>query len=261
MSDPILSIRGLSKCFGAFAATDNLDLDVARGEVRALIGPNGAGKSTLIAQIAGLTRPDGGTIAFGGSDISSVPAHVRVRRGLARTFQITSIFPDRTVLENVMLARQAVAHSAFSFWRRARPDAAIEDAAHDVISRVGLSEESNAAVDTLPHGKFRRLEIALGLASHPAMILLDEPMAGVGPGESAEIEALIQSLRGTTTVLLVEHDMDTVFRLSDSISVLVAGRIIATDAPDAIRLNEEVRRAYLGEPGKGAATISGAAPT
>ena len=247
MAEALLRIEGLAKHFGGVVATDNLDLDVAQGEVHALIGPNGAGKTTLIAQIAGSLAPDAGTIRFRGADITRLAQHARVAAGLARSYQITSIFRGFTVRDNLALAVQARSGSSLAFWRPVAAERALFDEADRVAGRVGLGGRLDALAATLAHGEQRALEVGLALATNPALVLLDEPMAGMGPEESARMIELIARVREHVTVLLVEHDMDAVFRLADRISVLVNGGIIATGTPDAIRADAEVRRAYLGD--------------
>jgi branched-chain amino acid transport system ATP-binding protein len=251
VAEALLRIDGLAKHFGGVVATDNLGLEVAQGEVHALIGPNGAGKTTLIAQIAGSLAPDAGTIRFRGADITRLAQHARVAAGLARSYQITSIFRGFTVRDNLALAVQARSGSSLSFWRPVAAERALFDEADRVAERVGLGGRVEALAATLAHGEQRALEVGLALATNPALVLLDEPMAGMGPEESARMIELIARVREHVTVLLVEHDMDAVFRLADRISVLVNGAIIATGAPDAIRADPQVRRAYLGDEASG----------
>ena len=243
----MLELRGVSKRFGGLVATDDVTLDVVRGEVHALIGPNGAGKTTLIGQISGVLPTQMGRIVFNGADVTRLTTHVRVRAGLARSYQITSIFRRFSVLDNLALAVQARSGSSFSLWRPLSAERAIFDEAAAIGAEVGLQERLNQAAATLPHGEQRALEVGLALATRPQLVLLDEPMAGMGPQESARIIALIEKVRAQMTVLLVEHDMDAVFRLANRISVLVNGRLIATGAPQAIRADPAVRKAYLGE--------------
>jgi branched-chain amino acid transport system ATP-binding protein len=242
----LLTVRGLRKRFGGLIATDGVDLDVARGEVHAIIGPNGAGKTTLIAQLAGALRSDAGSVRFRGSDVTALGTHERVRRGLARSFQVTSVFPSLSALDNVALAVQAGDGTSFRFWRPVREETAIAERAAALLERVGLGERAAVVAGALAHGERRQLEIALALATQPSLLLLDEPMAGMGPDESARMVTLLDTLRRELTLVLVEHDMDAVFRLADRISVLVYGRIVASGAPESIRANAEVRRAYLG---------------
>jgi branched-chain amino acid transport system ATP-binding protein len=243
----VLSLKNLSKRFGGVVAVDRVDLDVAAGEVHALIGPNGAGKTTLIHQISGSLASDAGQITFQGVDLTKAKPHSRVRAGLARSYQITSIFRRFTVLDNLALAVQARSGTSFSFWKPVAREKALFDEARSIAAQVGLSEKVDATAATLAHGEQRSLEVALALATRPKLVLLDEPMAGMGPEESNRMIELIKRIRAQVAVLLVEHDMDAVFRLADRISVMVNGRLIATDRPERIKMNEEVRRAYLGD--------------
>ncbi len=245
----MLEVRGLSKSFGALRATDNIDFDVVEGETHAVIGPNGAGKTTFIAQLAGNLRPNAGRIRFAGEDITALAAQGRARKGLARSFQITSIYPEFTALDNVALAVQAHSGHSFRFWKPARGDSALAQPAQRVLEEVGLGEKTHTLAANLSHGEQRQLEMAMVLATRPRMMLLDEPMAGMGADESQRMIDLLLGLKRKQTILLVEHDMDAVFRLADRISVLVYGRIIATGSPEAIRANPEVRAAYLGGEG------------
>jgi branched-chain amino acid transport system ATP-binding protein len=237
----------VSKRFGGVVATDDVTLDVVRGEVHALIGPNGAGKTTLIGQISGVVPTESGRILFNGADITRLKTHARVAAGLARSYQITSIFRRYSVLDNLALAVQARSGSSFRFWRPAREERALYDEARAIAAEIGLSSKTTQVAATLAHGEQRALEVGLALATRPQLVLLDEPMAGMGPQESQAIIALIERVRSHVTVLLVEHDMDAVFRLATRISVLVNGRLIATGSPQAIRAEPAVRKAYLGE--------------
>jgi branched-chain amino acid transport system ATP-binding protein len=243
----VLELKGVSKRFGGVVATDRVTLDVAQGEVHALIGPNGAGKTTLVGQISGALATDAGGISFLGSDITKAKQHERVKAGLARSYQITSIFKRFSVLDNLALAVQARSGSSFSFWRPVAAEAALFEEARAIAAEVGLSEKTSSLAATLAHGEQRALEVGLALATHPKLVLLDEPMAGMGPEESARMISLIGRVRAQVTVLLVEHDMDAVFRLADRITVMVNGRVIATGSPEEIRADTEVRRAYLGD--------------
>jgi branched-chain amino acid transport system ATP-binding protein len=243
----LLEVRGLTKVFGGVIATNRVDLDVRPGETHAVIGPNGAGKTTLIAQLGGDLPPDAGTIRFGGRDITGLAAPARSRLGLARSFQITSIFRDLSALDNVALAVQAHAGHSFRFWRPARTERALREPAHAMLATVGLGERADVPAATLAHGEQRQLEIAMALATGPRLLLLDEPMAGMGADESQRMIRFLASVKQRHTILLVEHDMDAVFALADRISVMVYGRLIATGTPDDIRVNAEVRQAYLGE--------------
>ena len=242
----LLQVRGLVKRFGGLVATDALDLDIAASEIHAIIGPNGAGKTTLISQLSGALRPDSGTIRLRGVDVTRQSAHERVRRGIARSFQVTNVFRTLTAVDNVALAVQAGDGSSFRFWHPVSTETLLVQQALDLLTRVGLQDRANIVAGRLAHGEQRQLEIALALATRPTLLLLDEPMAGMGPEESARMVELIASLRGDVTIVLVEHDMDAVFRLADCVSVLVYGRLLATGTAEAIRANDDVRRAYLG---------------
>ncbi|HBH40037.1 MAG TPA: ABC transporter ATP-binding protein [Curvibacter sp.] len=233
--------------FGGVRAVSDLHFSAPAAAVTSLIGPNGAGKTTLIQQLSGALAPDAGRIVFDGQDITALSMHERVHRGLARSYQITSIFPRLSVLDNVALALQARTGSSLRFWSAARAEAQRYAAAAAVLARVGLGERGAQLAGALSHGEQRQLEVGIALATGARLLLLDEPMAGMGPEESERMVALLQSLRGECTLLLVEHDMDAVFRLADTISVLVSGRIIASAAPEAIRADAEVKRAYLGD--------------
>ncbi len=247
MNKILLEVRGLTKSFGALLACDDVSLEILEGETHAIIGPNGAGKTTLISQLAGNLFPDRGRVRFAGEDITALSAPARARRGFARSFQITSIYPNFTALENVMLAVQARSGHSFRFWRPAREEAALSSPAHAILEDVGLGARSEVLAANLAHGEQRALEIATALATRPRLLLLDEPVAGMGAEETQRMIALLSSLKGGKTLILVEHDMDAVFSLADRISVLVYGRIIATGTPQEVRANAEVRRAYLGE--------------
>jgi len=247
MAETMLEVRGLVKTFGALRATDNVYLEVRHGETHAIIGPNGAGKTTLIGQLAGNIRPDAGEILFDGDNVTGLNAPARARRGLARSFQITSIYREFTALDNVALAVQAHAGHSFRFWRQARREAALRDPALAILRDVGLGSRSDVVAANLAHGEQRQLEIAMVLATRPRLLLLDEPVAGMSAEESQRMVEFLATLKGRQTIILVEHDMDAVFTLADRISVLVYGQIIASGAPEEIRANPEVRRAYLGE--------------
>ena len=247
MAEGLLEIEGLTKRFGGVVAADEISLAVLPGELHAIIGPNGAGKSTLIGQLSGEIVPDGGHIRFAGRDITSLPVYRRSQLGLARSFQVTTLFPDFTALDNVALSVQAHAGHSFRFWRDARREADLREPARMALVRVGLGERATSLVADLSHGERRQLEIAMALAARPRMLLLDEPMAGMGLEEAARLVETLQKLKGVITVMLVEHDIDAVFALADRISVLVHGRIIASGDPTAIRADAAVREAYLGE--------------
>jgi branched-chain amino acid transport system ATP-binding protein len=247
MAETLLAIDGLLKRFGGLVATDNLSLEVMPGEIHALIGPNGAGKTTLVAQLMGQLRSDAGRIVFAGDDITRLPTHRRVRAGLARSFQITSVLRDFTALDNVALAVQAHQGHSFRFWQAAQSDVRLRQPAQAILDQLGLGERADTPASSLSYGEQRQLEIAMALAGDPRLLLLDEPMAGMGPDESARMVAFLRRLKRQRTILLIEHDMDAVFALADRITVLVYGRAIATGTPAEIRANADVRKAYLGE--------------
>ena len=243
----LLSVSRLSKRFGGVKATDEVSLEVAAGEVHALLGPNGAGKTSLINQLSGSLLPDRGRILFNGEDITRLPTHQRVGRGLVRSYQITRLFKSFSALDNLALAVQARTGSSLSFWRQVRQERALFDEAHALLAEIGLSAQAQVRADRLAHGEQRALEVGLALATRPRLLLLDEPLAGTGPDESERMVTLIGRLRSTTTVLLVEHDVDAVFRLASRVTVLVNGRVIATGEPAAVRADPAVVAAYLGE--------------
>ena len=243
----MLSLKKLSKRFGGVVAVDQVDLALAQGEVHALIGPNGAGKTTLISLISGTMPSDQGEIYFRNQELTRSKPHARVAAGLARSYQITSIFRRFSVLDNLALAVQAGSGSSFSFWKPLAAERALFDEARSIAEQVGLSEKTGFLGSSLAHGEQRALEVGLALATQPKLVLLDEPMAGMGPEESRRMIELIERMRAGVTVLLVEHDMDAVFRLAERISVMVNGRLIATGSPEQIRTNAEVRKAYLGD--------------
>ena len=247
MADALLEVHGLRKSFGGVVATDNLDLAVKPGEIFAVIGPNGAGKTTLIAQLSGALRSDSGRITFDGRNVTRLRPPARAKLGLARTFQVTSIFHEFTALDNVALAVQAHDGHSFRFWKDARSQAKLRDPAQAALERVGLADRADVTARYMSHGEHRQLEIAMALATEPKMLLLDEPMAGMGAEESLRMVEILQSLKGAQTILLIEHDMDAVFALADRITVLVYGRALATGSAEEIRTNPEVRTAYLGE--------------
>ena len=247
MADPLLSIQNLRKSYGALVVSDDVTLDVTRGQLHAVIGPNGAGKTTLINQISGLAVPDAGRIVFDGHDITTLPLHQRVRRGLARSFQITSILPGFSVIDNVALAVQARSGSSFRFFGNPARERRLNEPAMDFLLRAGLAERAAMPAGSLAHGEKRQLELAIALATEPKLLLLDEPLAGTGSEESARLVATLQALKGRTTIVLIEHDMDAVFALADRVTVLVYGRVIASGAPADVRANPEVRMAYLGD--------------
>ena len=243
----MLEVKDLRKSFGGVAATDGVNLDVIEGELHAIIGPNGAGKTTLITQLSGALKPDSGSIRFKGSNITNRAAYTRAKMGITRSFQITSLVMDMSVRDNVALALQAGEGHSFRFLKPARSITRLRDKSLDLLEQVGLGARADAQTNELSHGEHRLMEIAIALATGAELMLLDEPMAGLGPEESALMVTFLQGLKGSKTILLIEHDMDAVFALADRISVLVYGRIIATGTPDEIRNNDDVRHAYLGE--------------
>lgn len=243
----MLDISGLNKSFGGIKATDDLSLAVEPGELHAVIGPNGAGKTTLISQLTGMQIPDSGTVRFKGRDITRMAPHKRPHLGIARSFQITSLILEMSVLDNIALALQARQGHSFRFFRPARSIASLRDPGRALLDRIGLLDKADMPTVALSHGEHRRMEIAIALAAKAELMLLDEPMAGLGAQESAEMVELLRDIKGKHTILLIEHDMDAVFALADRISVLVYGHIIATGTPDEIRGNEAVQHAYLGE--------------
>ena len=247
MAEPTLRVDSLSKHFGGVVALDAVTLEVHAGEIHALIGPNGAGKTTLVHLLSGALAPDTGRVHFDGADVTARKFHERVALGLARSYQVTSVFRAFSALDNVALAVQARSGSSLRFWAPLATERALFDEARAVLAEIGLAGRDGVPAGHLAHGEQRALEVGLALATRPKVLLLDEPMAGMGPEDSERMIALIDGLKARLTVLLIEHDMDAVFRLADRISVLVNGRVIATGPPDEIRANEEVKRAYLGE--------------
>ena len=243
----LLDVSNLSKSFGGLRAIDELSFSVDEGEIVSVIGPNGAGKTTFVAQIAGMLKSDSGTITFDGRDMAGKTAPERSHMGLARSFQITSVFRDFTALENVSLSIQAHAGHSFKFWKRASTDRDLTDPAQKILDDVGLGDKALTLAGNLAHGQQRQLEIAMALATSPKMLLLDEPTAGMGTEESETMRAFLNEMKGKYSMLLIEHDMDTVFSVADRVTVLVYGRGIATGTPEEIRNNAEVRAAYLGE--------------
>ena len=244
---PVLEVRGVCKRFGAVVASDQISLDLRRGEIHALIGPNGAGKSTLISQVAGEVRPDAGAILLGGQDVGQWSAPQRARAGLARSFQISALALELTVLQNVILAAIGRSRTAFRFFRGVGSQPLLRAEAEIQLERMGLIEFANRPSGALAHGQRRQLEVAIALALRPKAFLLDEPMAGLGTSGTKELTGILDSLREEAPILLVEHDMDVVFALADRISVLVFGRVIATGPVAEIRASRAVREAYLGE--------------
>jgi branched-chain amino acid transport system ATP-binding protein len=247
MAEPLLELRNLRKTYGALVVTDDVSLSVQPGELHAIIGPNGAGKTTLIHQISGTLASDSGSILFGGGDVTHLAMPQRVRHGLARSFQITSILPGFSALANVALAVQARSGSSFRFFGNAAQEKILNEPAMDCLAQVGLAARAHIPAGLLSHGEKRQLELAIGLATEPKLLLLDEPLAGTGHDESQRVVETLRRLKDRLTIVLIEHDMDAVFSLADRVSVLVYGRVIATDTPERIRANPEVRAAYLGE--------------
>jgi branched-chain amino acid transport system ATP-binding protein len=242
----LLSVSGLVKRFGGVVATDGVDLTVGNGELHAVIGPNGAGKTTLINQLSGEIAPDAGHIAFDGVDITGLPVYRRALSGLSRSYQLTSVFLEFTALENVALAAQAHDKHSFRFIRPVAHEESLNAIARGALAQVGLLDRAQVLASGLSHGEHRQLEIAMTLATNPKLLLLDEPMAGMGKLESEAMVGLLQKLKGLYSIVLVEHDMDAVFALADRITVMVYGRVIACDTPAAIRSHDGVRDAYLG---------------
>ena len=247
MSEMMLEVNSLVKSFGGIKATNDLSLSIKKNELHAIIGPNGAGKTTLISQLCGTQFPDSGSISYAGRDITRLAPHKRARLGITRSFQITSLILEMSVIENIALAVQARLGSSFRFIKAADSIPEIQDRAYELLERVGLADKANFETKALSHGEHRHMEIAIALASGADLMLLDEPMAGLGPEESKAMIELLNGIKGQHTIVLIEHDMDAVFALADRISVLVYGHIIATGLPDEIRNNAEVEAAYLGE--------------
>jgi branched-chain amino acid transport system ATP-binding protein len=247
VADPVLRIEGLRKNFGGLRVTDDVTLDVLPGELHAVIGPNGAGKTTLINQVSGLLAADSGRIVFADRDVTTLPVHARANLGLARSFQITSVLPGFSALENVALAVQARSGTSFRFFGHCAAEAALNEPAMSALAEVGLAERAGAPAGTLSHGEKRALELAIALAMEPKLLLLDEPMAGTGKEETDRLVAVLHRLKGRFPMVLVEHDMTAVFALADRISVLIYGRILASGAPAAVRADPQVVSAYLGE--------------
>lgn len=249
MADPVLETHGISKSFGALAASKDITLDLRPGEIHALIGPNGAGKSTLIQQIAGGLRPDSGRITLNGTDVTQLSTAARAKRGMGRTFQISSLAMDYTVLQNAVLGALGQRGDMFRFFRPVMKDTALREAAESALVQVGLGDLRHMRTAELSHGQRRQLEVAVALTLKPRVFLMDEPMAGLGTEGTAQMVGFLDALRAEAPILLIEHDMDAVFALADRISVLVYGQIIATGSADEIRADARVREAYLGEEG------------
>jgi branched-chain amino acid transport system ATP-binding protein len=247
VAEPVLRLEALSKSFGGLRVTDNVTLEVMPGELHAIIGPNGAGKTTLINQVSGLLTPDAGRILFAGRDITDLPVHARATLGLARSFQITSIVPGFTAIENVALAVQARMGSSFRFFGRAADEPGLNRPAMAALAEVGLTERAETPAGHLSHGEKRALELAIALAMRPALLLLDEPMAGTGHEETERLVQLLRRLKASFPMVLVEHDMTAVFALADRISVLIYGRVLASGTPQEVRADPKVAAAYLGD--------------
>jgi branched-chain amino acid transport system ATP-binding protein len=246
VSEPLLKVDGLTKRFGGLVANDAIDLEIFRGELHAVIGPNGAGKTTFIGLLAGELAADAGRISVDGRDVTHMPVYDRALFGLARSFQITSVFPHLSVLDNVLLAVQAHRGHSFRFWRPARSIDGLRRPALEALTQVGLAERAATLAVNISHGERRQLEIAMALASGPKLLLLDEPTAGMGAEETQRMVSVLKGLKGRHAILLIEHDMDVVFTLADRITVMVNGQPIASGRPEEIRANPEVRKAYLG---------------
>ena len=247
MDNAVLETKGLTKSFGALVACDDISIDLRPGEIHAIIGPNGAGKSTFIKLICGNLNPDGGEVYLGGRTVTQLDTQNRAQLGLGRTFQISALAMDDTVLENVMLGRLGATNSAMRFWKNSRSDQELVSSATLVLERVGLEDKAGFKTSILSHGERRQLEVAIALTLEPKAFIMDEPMAGLGSEGSRRMTGFLSQLRREAPILLVEHDMDAVFALADRISVLVYGRVIATGSIEEIRTNAQVREAYLGE--------------
>lgn len=244
---PFMSIRDLRKAYGALKVTDGIDLDIEEGELHAIIGPNGAGKTTFVAQLSGQIMPDRGHVTFRGEDITRMDMAGRVRVGISRSFQITTVFDGFSILENVALAIQARSGSSLRFFADASREQALNTEAIGFLTQVGLKDRAGDKARNLSHGEHRQLEFAIALATMPRLLLLDEPFAGTGREEAEILLGLMRRIKGKQTIVLIEHDMQAVFSLADRVSVLVYGKLIATGTPDEIRADPQVRAAYLGE--------------
>ena len=247
MAEPLLRAVALGRRFGGLAAVDAVSIDLHVGEIHAVIGTNGAGKSTLVNMLSGELAPSAGSVIFAGHDVTRWPQPRRARAGLGRSYQRTTIFGEFSVLENCRLAAQAQAQRPWPFWERAARDRASLDAAALALDAAGLAGVTSRGAGTLSHGAKRQLEIAMCLATAPRALLLDEPLAGMGGEETGRMLALLTALKARHAILLVEHDMDAVFKIADRITVMVNGRVIASDGPEAIRNDPAVREAYLGD--------------
>jgi branched-chain amino acid transport system ATP-binding protein len=246
VTTPALELQGVSQHFGSLRAVDDVTLTVRHGSHHAIIGPNGAGKSTLFALVAGTRRATAGTVLLDGEDVTGLPEHQRVKRGLVRTFQHSSLFLSATVLENILLAAQQQAGLSWSVWRPLTRQRELLDQAHALLQRVGLEDRHAARAGALSHGERRQLEVAVALACQPSVLMLDEPAAGMSPAETARFSELVTALRDDVTVLLVEHDLELIFNLADTVTVLHLGRHLMTGTPDEVRASDEVQSAYIG---------------
>jgi len=246
-ANALLRTENLVKRYGGLLVTDSVSIDLRPGELHAIIGPNGAGKTTLINQLSGELAANSGQIIFAGSSVTRLPIHQRARRGLLRSYQITSIFEDFTVLENTVLAAMGAREHALRFWQPMLGRKDLTRTAQEALAVTHLGQLAQTPASELAYGQRRQLELAMALAAQPKVLLLDEPMAGMSVQESAEVVALLKRLKGQQTILLIEHDMDAVFALADRITVLVYGKVIASGTPEHIRNNDEVRAVYLGD--------------
>ena len=247
----VLEAQSINRAFGGIHAVVDVNLCLVTGEIRAVIGPNGAGKTTLVGLLAGSLKPDSGEICLVQQDVTALSVHERVKLGLARTFQITSLFPALSVFENIAIAVQGYQGHSFRFWHPANRKSALIDRACELAQEMGLTQDIDTRAEALSHGKHRLLELAMALAANPSVLLLDEPAAGLGVEETQNLISILERIKADAAILLVEHDMDVVFSVANEITVMVDGRIIATGSPDDIRNNQQAQQAYLGEPGLG----------
>ena len=247
MTEVVLATHNITKSFGSLIACNDVSIELKAGEIHAVIGPNGAGKSTLISQICGTQTPDNGRVELLGQDLTFKSARARALAGLGRTFQISQLAMEDTVLQNVMLGCLGKTGNPWHFFRPALQISELRDEAENALERVGLSDEMHVETGTLSHGKKRQLEVAIALTLKPKAFIMDEPMAGLGTEGSKDLTSFLDRLRTEAPILLVEHDMDAVFALADKISVLDYGRVIASDTVEAIKKNPVVQQAYLGE--------------
>jgi branched-chain amino acid transport system ATP-binding protein len=247
----VLEAQSINRSFGGIHAVVDVNLCLVTGEIRAVIGPNGAGKTTLVGLLAGSLKPDSGEICLAQQNVTALSVHERVKLGLARTFQITSLFPALSVFENIAIAVQGYQGHSFRFWHPANRKTALIDRACELAQEMGLTQDIDTRAEALSHGKHRLLELAMALAANPSVLLLDEPAAGLGVEETQNLISMLERIKADAAILLVEHDMDVVFSVANEITVMVDGRIIATGSPDDIRNNQQAQQAYLGEPGLG----------